>query len=141
MPTVGTSWPLYVNRMKNYRKILYPLTALLLAIVLAACAGARTAESFEVVGPEPEYESGTIVIAVGESVQLGGRVTFDNGTVDGVAGAIIAWSIDDQDYVTVDNVGRVTGVEVTGPLTSSVTVTGTHDGMNDTIDVRVEPAD
>lgn len=124
--------------MNTYRKILYPLTALLLAFVLAACAGTRTIESFEVVGPGPQYESNIVELNVGDDpAQFGGRVTFDNGTTDAVVGQLIGWTSSNEDYVTVDDNGFVTAVDNNVVLPEGATITGEYRDFSDTITVIV----
>jgi|SRR5690554_1421883 len=116
--------------MTNYRKVLYPLAALLLAIVLAACAGTRDIESFDIVR-EDGTPTNVEFAAIGDEEQLAGRVTFTNQTVDSVIPALISWSSSDEDVVTVNN-GLITAVDF-----GAATITGQHEGFTDTIEVLV----
>lgn len=121
--------------MKNYRKILYPLTALLLAIVLAACAGTRNLEGFSIVGEAPQFEDGILTLAVDETHSLAGRAHFDNQTTDSVLGALVDWTSSNPDAVTVDENGNVTAVAEIG----GATITGEYRGFSDEITVVVNP--
>ncbi len=129
--------------MKNNRKILYPLAALLLSIVLAACAGTRNIESFSIVAHDPdsgELQEGVLTLGVGETFQLAGRVHFDNQTTDSVIGTLVTWSSDNEEYVTVDANGYVTAQDNNVILPEGATITGEYRGESDTITVFVEPA-
>lgn len=122
--------------MKNIRKVLTSAAVFAIAtVVLAACAGTRTIESFEVVGEAPEFENGVLHLQENATHELAGRVTFDNQTTDSVIGALITWESSNNDAVTVDNDGTVTAVSVI----DSATITGTYRGEEDTITVIVSP--
>ncbi len=122
--------------MKNIRKVLTSAAVFAIAtIVLAACAGTRNIESFEIVGQAPEFTSTGLHLQEGATHQLAGRVTFENRTTDSVIGALITWESSNEDAVTVDNDGTVTAVGVI----DAATITGTYRGEEDTITVIVSP--
>src|SRR5690554_1820749 len=110
--------------MKNNRKILYPLAALLLSIVLAACAGTRNLDGFSIVGEAPAFEDGILTLEQNETHALAGRAHFDNETTDSVIGALITWESSNPVAVTVDENGNVTAVQVIG----GATITGEYKG-------------
>ena len=122
--------------MNKFRKILTSAAVFAIsALVLAACAGTRTIESFEIVGEAPEFEQGVLTLNEGDTHQLAGRVTFDNQTTDAVLGALIDWESSNPDAVSVNASGVVTAHEVL--VADGATITGTHKGHEDTITVFV----
>ncbi len=119
--------------MTNHRKFLYPLAALLLSILLAACAGTRDIESFAIV--HDNGEPAQIQIAtVGETVELAGRVTFTNQTVASVIPELIDWSSSDSSVASVTAGGVVTAESM-----GSAVITGVHKGFEDEVTILVSP--
>ena len=117
--------------MKNNRKVLYPLAALLLSIVLAACAGTREITDFQITHDNGEPTSIEFTTQ-GETFHLAGRVTFDNQTVDAVIPELIDWSSEDPSIATVNAAGEVQAVSA-----GTTTITGAHKGFSDTVEIIV----
>lgn len=122
--------------MNKFRKILTSAAIFTIsALVLAACAGTRTIESFNVVGEAPAFQDGILTLNEGDTHQLAGRVTFDNQTTDSVVGALISWESNNEDAVSVNASGLLTAHQVF----DGAVVTGTYRGFDDTITVIVLP--
>lgn len=117
--------------MKNYRKIIYPLTALLLAFVLAACQGTRNLESIEITDAAGEALAQPLVMSVGDTQELALRAHYDNGTIDGVGHALISWESSDDSVATVSAGGVLTAESAS--LVDGVTITATHSPATDDV--------
>ena len=116
--------------------------SLLMGFVLPALSGCGS-DSDPVFVDRVEVEPASVMVAVGESVQLRARAYDESGTE--LSGRQVSWSSDDSTIAAVDTSGLVTGVSSGAqnqPVQAEVLVTATVEGMSgfSAIRVRLEPA-